>query len=79
MSVGPRKRVKAGRGRTCSVFKQLRKSPSAVSTSSERCLFSVTSSSESQIVRSRFVSIALVGGVKRMILASGRRGRRTGA
>lgn len=65
--------------RTCSVLRQLRKSPSATSTRSDRCLFSVVNSSDSQIVRKRLTSIALVGGVKRTILASGRSGRSTGA
>lgn len=65
--------------RACRVLRQLRRSPSAVSTSSDRCLLSVESSSESQMVRSRFVSMALVGGEKRTILARGRKGRRVGA
>jgi len=66
-------------GRTCKVFKQDLKSPSAVSTNSVKCLFSAFICSTSQIVLNLFVSIVFVGGWNLTIFARGRRGRRTGA
>ena len=66
-------------GRTCKVFKQDLKSPSAVSTNKVKCLFSAFICSTSQIVLNLFVSIVFVGGWNLTIFARGRRGRRTGA